>query len=40
MHGTGRNPPEKYYEGDEGFDIKFSKANGRFGKAIYFAENA
>ena len=38
-HGTKLNKPSLFYEGEEGFDIKYSN-QGMWGKGIYFAENA
>jgi hypothetical protein len=39
-HGTRDSHPKLFYTGEEGFDIKFSRQGGYWGKGIYFAENA
>jgi hypothetical protein len=38
-HGTKLTPPEKVYDGEEGFDMLYS-STGMWGKACYFAEKA
>ena len=38
-HGTRVTPPNFIYEGEVGFDSRFSEA-GYYGVAIYFAKNA
>ena len=39
FHGTGRNDPKLIYEGEDGFDMRFSR-EGMWGRANYFAVNA
>ena len=39
FHGTSTNNPRNIYEGEEGFDMRFS-APGMWGYANYFAVNA
>ncbi len=39
FHGTRSNDPRNIYEGEEGFDMRFS-AQGMWGMANYFAVNA
>ena len=39
FHGTRSNDPRNIYEGEEGFDMRFS-AQGMWGVANYFAANA
>ena len=39
FHGTRGNDPKNIYDGDEGFDMRFS-ASGMWGQANYFAVNA
>ena len=39
FHGTRSNDPKNIYEGEEGFDMRFS-AQGMWGMANYFAVNA
>ena len=38
-HGTSKTPPEKIYNGEEGFNQNFSN-DGMWGRGLYFAENA
>ena len=38
-HGTRATPPKSIYEGEVGFDTRFSAA-GMWGIAIYFSKNA
>ena len=38
-HGTKNSDPKLFYQGDEGFDIKYAN-KGMWGNGIYFAENA
>jgi hypothetical protein len=38
-HGTRVSDPKLFYEGEEGFDIKYSN-DGMWGRGLYFAENA
>ena len=38
-HGTRVTDPKSIYEGEEGFDIRFSRA-GMWGEAAYFAVNS
>ncbi|CDW84031.1 UNKNOWN [Stylonychia lemnae] len=38
-HGTGQNSPKLIYDGEEGFDMRYSN-EGMWGKANYFAQNA
>ena len=39
FHGTSGNDPKVIYEGENGFDMRYSK-QGRWGQANYFAVNA
>lgn len=39
FHGTSRNDPKLIYDGEDGFDMRFS-AQGMWGQANYFAVNA
>ena len=39
FHGTRTNKPRLIYEGEDGFDMRYS-AEGMWGKANYFAVNA
>ena len=39
FHGTRSNEPKNIYDGDEGFDMRYS-ASGMWGQANYFAMNA
>lgn len=39
FHGTRTNEPRMIYEGEDGFDMRYS-AQGKWGKANYFAVNA
>ena len=39
FHGTGSNDPRLIYEGEDGFDMRYS-AQGMWGRANYFAVNA
>lgn len=39
FHGTRETPPEAIYQGDEGFDMRFS-AEGYWGRGNYFAVNS
>jgi len=39
FHGCGQTNPESIFHGDEGFDMRFSKA-GMWGTGTYFATNA
>jgi hypothetical protein len=38
-HGTRHTNLKQLYEGEEGFDIKYSN-DGMWGRGLYFAENA
>ena len=38
-HGTRATDPLLIYDGEEGFDMRFS-ANGMWGQAVYFAVNS
>jgi hypothetical protein len=38
-HGTNLTDPQKIYQGEEGFDTKFSQS-GMWGRGIYFAEKS
>ena len=38
-HGTSQSDPKMFYNGEEGFDIKYSN-NGFWGRGLYFAEDA
>ena len=38
-HGTRLNDPKFIYEGNEGFDMKFS-SEGLWGRGLYFADKA
>ena len=38
-HGTRTTEPKLIYEGNEGFDMKFS-SEGLWGRGLYFAEKA
>lgn len=39
FHGTSKTDPDQIYQGDAGFDMKYSK-DGFWGKGNYFAVNA
>ncbi|CDW78777.1 poly adp-ribose polymerase member 14-like protein [Stylonychia lemnae] len=38
-HGSGKTDPKLIYDGEEGFDMRFSNT-GMWGQACYFAQNA
>jgi hypothetical protein len=38
-HGTSGTPPASVYQGDQGFNIVYSR-DGMWGRALYFAVNA
>ena len=38
-HGTSNTNPKQIYDGEEGFDMRFSN-DGMWGQAIYFAAQA
>ena len=39
-HGTSKTDPKLIYEGEVGFDIRYSGEGNKWGPAIYFAKNA
>ena len=38
-HGTRTTDPKMIFEGEEGFDMKFS-SEGKWGRGLYFAANS
>ena len=40
FHGTRGTSPSVIYQGESGFEYKYSNKNGHHGKGIYFADNA
>jgi len=39
FHGTSSTDPQMIYQGEDGFDMRFSRS-GMWGQGIYFAVNA
>ena len=39
-HGTSETNPQFIISGQEGFDMRYGRENGMWGRAVYFAQNA